>query len=59
MLVGSGFIVSWNSVGFKAGESGARAELKLSAAIDLRGETLRPLFRRMDPVESKLPWEMP
>lgn len=51
-------VVSRDLTGFKAGESGARAELRLSAAIDLRGETLRPLLRRIDPVESKLPCEM-
>jgi hypothetical protein len=56
--VGTEFVVSWDFVGLRAGESGVRAELRLSAAIDLRGETLRPLFRRIDPVESKLPCEM-
>lgn len=53
---------SWHVIGFRAGErageSGARAEFRLSAARDLRGETLRTLRRRMEPVESKLPWEM-
>ena len=42
--VGPEFVVSCDLVSFKAGESGTRVEFRLSAAIDLRGETLRPLF---------------
>ena len=56
--LGPVLVVSWESVGRRPGESGARAECKLSAAIDLRGEALRALLLRADPVESKLPCEM-
>lgn len=57
--VGPELVVSWDLVGFKDGVSGAGVELMLSAAIDLRGETLRPFLRRTEPVESKLPCEIP
>ena len=50
-------VVSLEPVGRRTGESGARAECKLSAAMDLRGEGLRPLLLRTDPLESKLPCE--